>query len=199
MSEKEKRRKLGRPPKKPKDRRLPSMSFRPTHDLRDMLEKAAADSGRSLSQEIEYRLWRSAMDDDARKQEILYKFSGSHNYAIALAMARIASQLGGQVLAPWTENEWIYRQVREAFDAFLDGIAPPAGADKTGGRFLSPKPENEMSGRELAEYWLEFLQRIAEMDEETKAKEGIYREPDNVRRIAFEVEPEIAPLIGRRK
>ena len=57
------KRKPGRPPLKPEERRLPSVAFRPTHDLRKMLEDAAANSGRSLSQEIDRRLERSFLID----------------------------------------------------------------------------------------------------------------------------------------
>ena len=190
---------IGRPRKKPGDGQRNHLGLRVTAELKLRLEKEAVRIGRSLSQEVEFRLERSFLDDEARLAEIHNKFGGSYNYAIALAMARIADQLSGQVFAPWTENEWIFHQVREAFDTFLDGIAPPAGADKTGGRFVSPIPENQISGKELAEYWLVFLQSIGKMDDETKAQKGLYHAAHNVRRVAFDVEPEIAPLIGRKE
>ena len=193
------KRKLGRPPLPLRERKRNNVTTRLRDGLKGDLENAAAEEGRSLSEEIEFRLELSFISEKERLAHLHHQFGGFDNYAIAKVMARIASQLSDQVFAPWTENEWIYHQVREAFDTFLDGIAPPAGAERTGGRFISPIPKNQMSGKELGEYWLSFLQSISKMDEETKAKEGMYREPDNLRRIAFEVEPEIAPLIGRRK
>ena len=60
------KRKQGRPALKPEDRRLPSMAFRPTRDLRKTLEASAAKLGRSLSKEIEYRLERSFLMDDVK-------------------------------------------------------------------------------------------------------------------------------------
>ena len=72
------KRKQGRPHLKPEDRRLPSMAFRPTRDIRERLEKVSAESGKSLSFEIERRLERSFLMDDLKawlrefgKQEVM--------------------------------------------------------------------------------------------------------------------------------
>ena len=46
--------------------RVPVMS-RTTRELRARLEAAASDSGRSLGQEVEYRLERSFFADDMRE------------------------------------------------------------------------------------------------------------------------------------
>ena len=59
MSKAAKRPKMGRPSLPASERKLPSLAFRPTPDLRRRLEKSAADSGRSMSQEIQSRLERS--------------------------------------------------------------------------------------------------------------------------------------------
>ena len=48
-----------RPTLKPSDKRLPAMGFRPTPKLREMLEAASRESGKSLSWEIEMRLEKS--------------------------------------------------------------------------------------------------------------------------------------------
>ncbi len=50
---------MGRPPLAPEDRKLPAMGVRPTPELRQKLEEAAARSGRSMSQEVQSRLERT--------------------------------------------------------------------------------------------------------------------------------------------
>jgi len=54
----------GRPPKTDAERKSRNLTFRSRGDLRDRLQEAAQKSGRSLSEEIEYRLWKSIVDDD---------------------------------------------------------------------------------------------------------------------------------------
>ena len=51
-------------PKKAIRRQVVVFSTRIRPDLRDRLEKAAKQSGRSLSQEVEHRLRRSFVEDD---------------------------------------------------------------------------------------------------------------------------------------
>ncbi len=54
---------VGRPPLSHKERRLASMGFRPTPEIRTKLEVAAAENKRSLSKEIEFRLEMTFRDD----------------------------------------------------------------------------------------------------------------------------------------
>ena len=56
-----------RPPKQAKER-AKSRTFRVHGDLDDKLEAAAALSGRSVSEEIEYRLDRSFRDEEIREK-----------------------------------------------------------------------------------------------------------------------------------
>ena len=49
----------GRPPLPPEKRKRPTMGFRPTPALRQMIEDASATSGLSLTQEVERRLDQS--------------------------------------------------------------------------------------------------------------------------------------------
>jgi hypothetical protein len=67
------KKRLGRPPKAEADRKSRNLTFRSRGDLRDRLLEAAQRSGRSLSEEIEYRLWQSILEDDKRLLEELRK------------------------------------------------------------------------------------------------------------------------------
>jgi hypothetical protein len=50
------------------------LNMRTTKEIRERLEGAAAKSGRSLAQEVEYRLERSfAKEDEARTRELMEK------------------------------------------------------------------------------------------------------------------------------
>ena len=58
--------KQGRPTMDPKKRKLASVGFRPTPKLRSQLETAAAEDGRSMSQEIVSRLEASFIREESR-------------------------------------------------------------------------------------------------------------------------------------
>jgi Arc-like DNA binding domain len=55
---------IGRPPKPAEDRKAVNFTFRSRRQMRERLQKAAALSGRSISEEIEDRLNQSFKQDD---------------------------------------------------------------------------------------------------------------------------------------
>jgi hypothetical protein len=54
-----KRKRIGRPPKPAKERRTVNFTFRSRGELREWLRNAAEPAGRSISEEIERRLYQS--------------------------------------------------------------------------------------------------------------------------------------------
>ena len=58
-----KRKRIGRPPKPAKERKSVNFTFRSRGDMRDRLRAAAAMSGRSISEEIEFRLEQSFQEE----------------------------------------------------------------------------------------------------------------------------------------
>lgn len=62
-----------------KDGKRHPLNMRTTKDMRDRLERAAVESGRSLAQEVEYRLDRSFVDDS------LFSSREMHLWAVMLA------------------------------------------------------------------------------------------------------------------
>jgi hypothetical protein len=58
-----KRKRMGRPPKRPEERRRSHFTFRTTDAMREWLRAEAAVTGRSISEEIEYRLEQSRQQD----------------------------------------------------------------------------------------------------------------------------------------
>ena len=59
------KKRIGRPPKSEEDRKAVNFTFRSRGHMRDLLKAAAAASGRSISEEIEYRLQNSFREDDS--------------------------------------------------------------------------------------------------------------------------------------
>jgi hypothetical protein len=57
-----KRKRVGRPPKPPEERRRGHITFRTTDKLREQLQDAAGAIGRSISEEVEIRLLQSFRD-----------------------------------------------------------------------------------------------------------------------------------------
>jgi len=54
-----KRKRIGRPPKRAKERKSVNFTFRSRGELRDWLRDASEPEGRSISEEIEKRLYES--------------------------------------------------------------------------------------------------------------------------------------------
>jgi hypothetical protein len=65
-----KKAKIGRPPRHGSERLSKSRTFRVRPHLDELLQKAAAEAGRSVSEEIEYRLDRSFYGDGLRDRMI---------------------------------------------------------------------------------------------------------------------------------
>ncbi len=120
----------GRPPKGEFKNKLATISTRVTSDTREALEGAANKSGRSLSQEIEWRLRRSF--DEERK--IMDNLGGPESYAflrlIAQSIDMTARQAG--VIATlvrghpvhWVNDPYVYDQAVKAVNVVLEAFRP---------------------------------------------------------------------------
>ena len=120
----------GRRPKGEFRNKLATISTRVTSDTREALEVAAAKSGRSLSQEIEWRLRRSF--DEERK--IMDNLGGPESYAflrlIAQSIDMTARQAG--VIATlvrghpvhWVNDPYVYDQAVKAVHVVLEAFRP---------------------------------------------------------------------------
>ena len=90
-------------------------------DLRQGLEKAAKQSGRSLSQEVEFRLRRSFVEDD----RIADAFGDRQTYRLMRMMAdaiHIFDEPAGS--KRWTDNPVTFHLAQEAVIAVLARVAP---------------------------------------------------------------------------
>ena len=89
MARTTKRTKRGRPRLPANEKKLPSLGFRASLETRKKLEAAVARSGRTLSQEVEFRLEQSFLQDDAKFDD----FGGKDKYTLCRLFADGASLL----------------------------------------------------------------------------------------------------------
>ena len=93
--------------------------MRTTQTLRDRMEKAAAESGRSLAQEVEYRMERSFRDDEV--------FGSIENRIIAQVLTNAAQGIELKTGQSWLEDWDTYLAVDQACRTILKlyGPKPP--------------------------------------------------------------------------
>lgn len=149
MSAKRSKRKMGRPPLRPEDRKLPSMGFRPTRELRGQLEDAAAISGKSKTQEIEFRLERSFSDADVRHAE----FGGKAIYEFMKKLARIAQIVELRTEASFGDDAYTQAETISAMQSVLSAyqISAAGMAAEHGRGTFSGEPPIGTLGKEVAE------------------------------------------------
>ncbi len=120
MGKAAKRPKMGRPPLPVSERKLPSMAFRPTPDVRRKLEEAAAESGRSMSQEMQSRLEHSLQDQDAREREM----GGRELLALFRMLGAVAEVIEERTGKKWSEDWDTGLAVQVAWKALIGRAMP---------------------------------------------------------------------------
>lgn len=127
------RKRMGRPPKAPEKGRRQNYTFRLSDQVRDQLIDAASESGRSMSEEIEWRIEESFRE---KQGEMLAKslLNGSDN------LYRLVSRISGLVGAlenykdksgnrlgsrDWDNHEPTRAAIRAGVVALIEDIVPP--------------------------------------------------------------------------
>jgi hypothetical protein len=133
--------------------------MRTTRELRERLEREAADSGRSLVQEVEFRLERSFRDEDT----LIEAFGGRDTCDVLRVMGSVAAQIKtrkGKTAADWKTglaiyhawkrliHDWVprppaefYAEVERLFDDVPD--APKRPVEPARGGLLVPRASEE--------------------------------------------------------
>ncbi len=99
------------------------LNMRTTRELRERLEREAADSGRSLAQEVEFRLDQSFRDEAT----LIEAFGGRDTYDVLRVMGSVAAQIQtrtGKTAADWKTGVAIGRAWKRLIHDWLPG--PPA-------------------------------------------------------------------------
>ena len=111
---------LGRPPKGPYEDKRKTLSTRITSNLRTRLEEAAEETGRSLSQEIEFRLEQSFKDDEAVHEAL----GGKHVYALMRLLGSAVLIIETGTDKRWRDDRATHQQVKATIGNLLDGLGP---------------------------------------------------------------------------
>lgn len=114
------RRKPGPAPRGEFEHKRKTLTTRITEETRTNLEKAAEESGRSLSQEIEFRLEQSFQKQFAVDAAFGSKLRYRQMQILGMAINLIEEQMGGT----WQRDEDTFQQVRDGVITFLETLGP---------------------------------------------------------------------------
>jgi hypothetical protein len=102
-----------------------AIGLRVTSELRSTLEKAAAKSGRSMSQEAEFRLEQSFHSEQQLGDAMRVAFGGKRAAAVFLSLAAAADAidetLGGK---GWLDDLETFATVRNVWNDLLERLSP---------------------------------------------------------------------------
>lgn len=149
----EKRRKRGRPPGGEFVDKSTVVHFRVRPGTKALLERAAAASGRSVSQECEHRLLRGLEDFGDEPTTALLKI-----WAAAIKATRNLHD----PKARWWSDPYLYEQATRAFAALLKSLRPPGA--------LPPTPEEilDLGGLHQGEISIDLTLREIQAVDPTK-------------------------------
>jgi hypothetical protein len=146
----QKKRKPGRPTESPTGPKRVALSMRTTQAVRDRLDAARSESGRSLAQEVEFRLGRTIDIDDAMEREFGSVQTQTIFRAMASALARVESKTGKPWNTDWdtgaaVANSWrnIVKEympdIPEDLRADSDSVGPGVAPSKPVTKYKPPK------------------------------------------------------------
>lgn len=132
------------------------LSTRISADLRAALEKSVAQSGLTLSREIEHRLRRS-FDDDKMADE---GFGTRRNRAL-MKMIALSMQTAWHPDKPdaeWLDDRWLFHQTLQRINLILMAIRPPGPVEPPADPELRQKLEQVDAMERASDMW-HFIQR----------------------------------------
>jgi hypothetical protein len=114
-------------------------------ELRTALEKSVAQSGFTLSREVERRLRRTFNDDE----KISEGFGTRRNRAIMHMVAMMTRTVyrKDQPEAEWLDDPWLFDQYMDRLDTFLKGLRPKGAAKMPANVYGTPVLDNEETHR----------------------------------------------------
>jgi hypothetical protein len=180
----------GRVPKGEYANKSKVLSTRIREDTRKALENAALASGRSLSQEIEYRLRRS-FDEDRKLIEV---FGSRKNYGI-LRMISSVMDLSGNLANPektWLEDPYAFEMMKTSVSLVLDAIKP---IGEPVGIVSGVEDQTSMARLEAHNKTARFLQIMASAERELPTPDSSQEKLSPEHRVARKA-PAIKDALG---
>jgi hypothetical protein len=104
------KKRIGRPPKAKEDRKAKNFTFRGRHQMWERLQAASADSGMSISEEIERRL------EDSFRTEDIYGPEISPIFRILAGRIALAKAKAGE---HWAENDQVRDDIAQVLAELL--------------------------------------------------------------------------------
>ena len=101
--------------------------MRTTKDVRDRLDAAATESGRSLAQEVEFRLQKSFSNELTYRENMKYifeQFEGEDNYCLLKLLAVALGSVEYETGKAWLNDKETYDQVHVAWTSILRRYGP---------------------------------------------------------------------------
>jgi hypothetical protein len=130
-AETSKRKGRGRPPKAPERGKRQNYTFRLHDSTRERLSEIAQENGRSLSEEIEYRIERSFREVDV--QNILnFYFGGNETIALLREMAPYITYQMAKSRKSWRNDKATRDAIQEHLSGLFDALDDEVGyAERT--------------------------------------------------------------------
>jgi TraY domain len=122
------------------------VGFRMTPQLHELLVEEAQKAGRSLSQEIDFRLRRS-FEFEGPHQQLKDRFGGETTYWVFLIAGNLVRRLENFTGERWWRDPYTHRQLKVLMATILDCFKPD-GRPRTPTKFVAI---NEPLGQHLAE------------------------------------------------
>ena len=166
MSQQRKRR-PGRPAQSAAGPKRVALSMRTTQNVRDWLEEARINSGRSLVQEVEYRLERSFLEDE-RYQALVGEDGGelARLFGAAIRTSGILRDSSSQKPKPWFRDDpYEYAVVENAIRNILEILRPGEPPE-------SERDFIESAGRKIAEMHVNARSEMVAKKIKAKSQRG---------------------------
>ncbi len=201
----------GPAPRGPFTGKRKTLTTRITEGVREQLEAAAEASDRSLSQEIEFRLERSFLTEEAIRDRELSTFGGAHTHALVRLLGDLIKGTEFQTSGSWADDQYTFDQVCLSIETFLGALRPSEpddGRPRLVDNLVETDTVNELSPEIEAELknlrnTIGVAMALGKLDQLKLADKHGSLEHGHVRsdtlQLHYDAAPVIAPLIRRDK
>ena len=168
------KKKRGRPALPPGEGKRVPLSMRTTRELRARLDEAVKASGRSLVQEVEYRIECSFLHEDADHRAsdavlagVYGVFGGEQKYRLMRSLSLVISVIEKRGGGAWDENVEVNEMVNDAIEAFIRRRGPKGVKSASAGHFEGA--ERRRRGEKFLDELDEFTEQWFSRRPETAA------------------------------
>jgi hypothetical protein len=194
MADKPKRQR-GRPPQGEFTGKSATLTTRITGDLRARLEDAKGR--RSLSQEVERRLWES-FDEELKKDRF---FGRETNYALFRVFSNAIQGVEMRSQRKWDEDPYTFEQVKVAISTILDELRPAGPVTPPSdwsAKFLEPEGLGESVGLGSVDQLVRLAPDEMPRDRRRRGDEPAITHSREIHASYF-IGRALRPLLGRTK